>query len=61
MPFCEDSLLHKRFNHAQPAAAAAVWASEGTMSKSRLGGGHAGSGFLHARHVCAKPMFYHHR
>ena len=36
MPFCEDSLFHKRFNHARPAAAAAIWASEGTMSKSRF-------------------------
>ena len=30
MPFCEHSLFHERFNHARPAAAAAVWASEGT-------------------------------
>ena len=34
MPFCEDSLFQKRFNHARPAAAAAIWASEGTTLTS---------------------------
>ena len=33
MPFCEDSLFHERFNHARPAAAAAIWASEVTTSR----------------------------
>ena len=33
MPFWEEWLFHKRFNDAQPAAAAALWASEGATSR----------------------------
>ena len=35
MPFCELSLFQKRFKHARPAAAAAIWASEGTTFGGR--------------------------
>ena len=59
MPFFEDSLFQDRFNHARP-----LLQQFGLQKAQRLGlglgGGHVGSAFLHARHVCATPMWNHH-
>ena len=61
MPFWEHSLFHKRFSHARPAAAAAIWASEGTTSKTRCRlATYRITPFSTQDSLCAKPLFYHH-